>query len=332
MMKRSTDTNRRRLVGTLAALAAGCALAAPVLAQDTWPEKPIHVILPYPPGGPSSIVTRTAVEKMQSAFSQPIVVENKPGAGGNIGTAEVARARPDGYTWLVAVDTAVTINPHIFAKLQYAADDLVPVTVLSNFSQTLVCNPAQGAKTVAELIEQAKQAGPGKLAYASGGAGVPGHMAMELLNAKAGVKMLNIPYKGPGPAAKDVIGGQVPCGFLAGPTVLPLVNSGRLVALGVSGAKRSPVLPDVPSIAEAYPGYDATFSLVLFAPRGTPQPVIDRFGQAMRDALHAPAVVKLLAQSDQEVVGNTQKEAAAQLAATSKQWGDVARRINLRLD
>jgi tripartite-type tricarboxylate transporter receptor subunit TctC len=322
----------RRLVGTLAALVAGCALAGPVLAQDRWPHKPIHVIIPYPPGGPSSIVTRAAFEKAQSKFDEPIVIENKPGAGGNIGTTDAARADPDGYTWLVAVDTAITINPHIFSKLRYSADDLVPVTILSNFSQTLVCNPKQGVKTVADLMKQAKEAGPGKLAYASGGAGVPGHMAMELLAYKAGVKMLNIPYKGPGPATKDVIGGQVPCGFLAGPTVLPFVKTDRLVALGVSGAKRSPVLPDVPSIAETYPGYDATFSLVLFAPRGTPQAIIDRFGKAVREALHAPSVIKTLKQSDQEVVGNDQKEAAAQLADRSRQWGEVARRIDLRID
>ncbi|MGH8797566.1 MAG: Bug family tripartite tricarboxylate transporter substrate binding protein [Caldimonas sp.] len=332
MMKRSNPAIRRRLVGTLAVLAAGCALSAPVLAQDRWPDKPIRVVIPYPPGGPSSIVTRAAFEKAQSKFDKPIVIENKPGAGGNIGTSEVARANPDGYTWLVAVDTAVTINPHIFTKLQYSADDLVPVTVLSDFSQTLVCNPQQGAKTVADLMRQAKEAGPGKLAYASGGAGVPGHMAMELLAYKAGVKMLNIPYKGPGPAAKDVVGGQVPCGVLAGPTVLPLIKAGRLVALGVSGATRSPVLPDVPSIAETYPGYDATFSLVLFAPRGTPQSIIDRFGAAVREALHAPDVIKILKQSDQDVVGNSQKASAARLADRSHQWGDVARRIGLRID
>ncbi len=314
----------RQFIVSLTLLACGIAHAA-------WPDRPIRVIVPYPPGGPSDIVLRLAMEKMQVTLKQPFVLENKPGAGGNLGAAEAARAAPDGYTWFFATDTVVTVNPHVYKKLPFKVDDLVPVSVASSFSQTLVCNPAAGVKSVAELVKAAK--GSTRLAYASGGAGVPGHLAMELLLTTAGIEMDHIPYKGPALAAQDVIGGQVPCGFLAGPTVLPHIKSGRLVALAVSGAKRSPVLPEVPTVAEAgYPGFDATFLLAVFAPRGTPEPIVTAFHQAFVDALRQPDMATKLQATDQNIVANTPAEAAAQLAAISKKWGEVAKRINLSLD
>ena len=299
-------------------------------AQAAWPDKPVHVIVPYPPGGPSDIVLRLAMEKMQAALKQTFVLDNRPGAGGNIGAAEATRAAPDGSTWFFATDTVVTVNPHVYKKLGWKLHDLVPVSVASSFSQTLVCNPATGFKTLADMIRGAKS---GKLAYASGGAGVPGHLAMELLLSTAGVQMEHIPYKGPAPAAQDVIGNQVPCGFLAGPTVLPHVKSGRLVALAVSGASRSPTLPDVPTVAEAgYPGYDASFLLVLFAPRGTPAPIVKAMHDAFVDALKAPDMAAKLQLTDQRVVAGPTADAAAQLEAISKKWGAVAQRIHLSLD
>lgn len=299
-------------------------------AANAWPDKPVRVIVPYPPGGPSDIVLRLAMEKMQAALKQPFVLENKPGAGGNLGAAEAARAAPDGYNWFFATDTVVTVGPHVYNKLGWKVDDLVPVAVVSSFSQTLVCNPSTGFKTLADMVKGAKA---GKLAYASGGAGVPGHLAMELLLSTAGVDMEHIPYKGPAPAAQDVIGGQVPCGFLAGPTVLPHIKSGRLVALAVSGARRSPVLSEVPTVAEAgYPGYDATFLLAMFAPRGTPDAIVKAMQQALTDALKAPDMAPKLALTDQSVVAGTSAEAAAQLGAISKKWGEVAKRIHLSLD
>lgn len=305
------------------------ALAAPVLAQ-AWPDRPIRVVVPFPPGGPSDIVLRAAADKMQPLLKQPIVLENRPGAGGNLGAAEVARAAPDGYTWLWTPDTVVTVNRHVYKKLGFDAENLVPVSVASLFSQTLVCNRDAGVKTVAELLEKARRE---KLSYASGGAGVPGHLAMELLLSSSGVQMLHIPYRGPGPATQDVIGGQVPCGFLAGPTVLPHVRSGRLVALAVSGARRSPVLPDVPTVAEAgMAGYDATFMLALFAVKGTPAAVIETFHKALVTALKDPEVVEVLKRTDQEPLGSSQAEARKILADTSEQWGQVARRIHLSLD
>lgn len=306
--------------------------AAPGQAQGlgNWPERVIRLIAPYPPGGPSDIVARSVIAQIAPQLHQAIVLENKPGAGGNLGAAEVARAAPDGYTWLVATDTTLTINPHVYPKLPFKPGDLTPVMTLSYFSQTLVCHPGVGVKSLAEWVAKARS---GAMSYASGGAGVPGHMAMELLLARAGVEMQHIPYKGPAPAAQDVIGGQVPCGFLAGPTVLPQIRAGKLVALAVSGKTRSPVLPEVPSVAEAgYPGYDATFSLMLFAPRGTPEAIVTAFRKLVAEGLNSDDMKEKLRATDQTVGADTPVEAAASLAARSKTWGEVVKKIKLSLD
>ena len=322
-------TLHRRLLARLVLCLPLAAVLAPAAAQ-TWPDKPIRVILPFPPGGPSDIVMRLAAEKMQLALKQPIVIENKPGAGGNLGTAEVARAAPDGHTWLWITDTVMTVNPHVYKNLGFKPEALMPVTVGTSFNQTLVCNPAVGVKTLAELVATAKSS---KLAYASGGAGVPGHLAMELLQSMAGFDMTHVPYKGPAPAMQDVVGGQVACGFLAGPTVLPQVRAGKLVALAVSGSRRSPALPEVPTVAEAgYPAYVADFTLVMMAPRGTPEPIVARMRQVISDALKAPDVSEKLRAGDQIVVAGTPAEAATMLAADGRKWSEVVRRIQLGLD
>jgi tripartite-type tricarboxylate transporter receptor subunit TctC len=314
-----------------AALAVAAAfLATGAGAQAAWPDKPIRVVLPFPPGGPSDIVMRLAAEKMQISLKQTIVIDNKPGAGGNLGAAEVARAAPDGYTWLWGTDTLVTVNPHVYKNLGFKVDDLVPVTIGTQFNQTLVCNPQVGVKTLNELITRARAT---PMSYASGGAGVPGHLSMELLQSMARFEMNHVPYKGPAPATQDVIGNQVPCGLLAGPTVLPHVRAGKLVALAVSGTVRSPTLPEVPTMAEAgVAGYAADFTLVMFAPRGTPEAIVSRFRQSFVDALNAGDVKEKLKAGDQTVIGSTQALAAATLAADSKKWGEVARRIKLGLD
>jgi tripartite-type tricarboxylate transporter receptor subunit TctC len=316
----------RKLWLTVAlSLAAGSAWA-----QGSWPDKPIRVLLPFPPGGPSDMVIRLAAEKMQASLKQNIVVDNKPGAGGNLGAAEVARAAADGYTWLWGTDTLVTVNPHVYKSLGFKVEDLQPVTIGTSFNQTLVCNPAVGVKTVGELVAKAKGT---RMSYASGGNGVPGHLSMELLQHMAGFEMTHVPYKGPAPATQDVIGGQVPCGLLAGPTVLPHVRAGKLVALAVSGATRSPTLPDVPTMAEAgINGYRADFTLVMYAPKGTPEAIVTKFRQAFVDAVKSPDVVDKLKSGDQTVVGSTPAEAARELAANSQKWGEVARRIRLGLD
>jgi tripartite-type tricarboxylate transporter receptor subunit TctC len=311
-------------VSLLAVSAAGSAIA------QSWPQKPIKVIAPYPPGGPSDLVMRTAAEKIQTQLKQPIVIENQPGAGGNIGAAAVARAAPDGYTFLIATDTLLTVNPHVYKTMPFKLEDLKPVSVLSSFSQTLVCNPSLGVKTLPELIAKAKTT---PLSYASGGAGVPGHLSTELLLNMTGMQMMHVPYKGPAPAMQDVLANQVPCGLLAGPTVLPHVRSGKLNALAVSGQSRSPTLPDVPTIAEAgVKGYEADFSLILLAPKNVPDEVVAKFRQAVVDALRSPEATERLKATDQMVIGSTPEAAAAKIAKDHAKWGVVARKIGLSLD
>ena len=297
---------------------------------QSWPDKTIKMIVPLPPGGPSDIVLRSAMEKMQPILKQPLVLENKPGANGNLGASEVARSTPDGYTWLWTTDTTITVNPHVYEKMQFKVTDLEPVVRASAFSQILVCNPNAGMKTLADLVQKAKLK---EISYASGGPGSPGHLTTELFKATAGIDLLHVPYKGPAPAMQDVLGGQVECGFLAGPTVLPHVRAGKLTALAISGARRSALLPEVPTVAESgYPGFDATFSLVLFAPKGTPAPVLQSMHAAMVTALKNPELVEKLRQSDQEVIASTPAEVSQRLTADSKKWGEVARKIKLSLD
>lgn len=314
-------------------LTAAAVLSLAARAQGTWPDKPVRVIVPLPPGGPSDIVLRSAAEKMQAALKQPLLIDNKPGAAGNLGAAEAARAAPDGYAWLWSTDTLLTVNPHVYPKLNFKPADLQPVMRASAFSQTLVCNPGVGVKSVKELVAKAKSSAGKPLSYASGGAGSPGHLSTELFKSAAGIDLSHVPYKGPAPAMQDVIGGQVDCGFLAGPTVLPMVRAGKLVALAVSGARRSPLLPEVPTVAESgYAGFDATFSLVLYAPRGVAKATLDAMNAALAAALKQPEVVERLRQSDQEVVASTPEAAAARLDADAKVWGAVARKIGLQLD
>lgn len=314
----------------LIAVAALVAVSTASAQEPDWPVKPIRIIVAFPPGGPSDIVLRAAAEKMQAALKQPIVLDNKGGAGGNLGAAEAARMAPDGYTWFWTPDTVLTVNPHVYSKLGFKPDDLVPVSIASSFSQTLVCNASAGFRSVADLVTAARTR---ELSYASGGTGVPGHLSMELFLSTAGLRMQHVPYRGPAAATQDVLAGQLPCGFLAGPTVLPFVKDGRLVALAVSGARRSAVLPEVPTVAEAgYPGFDATFSLVMFAPRGVPPAIGAKFQKALTDAMKTPDMAEKLRPTDQTVVAGSAEEARRTLEATSRKWGEVARRISLHLD
>ncbi|MEY4076894.1 MAG: hypothetical protein RIQ69_1264 [Pseudomonadota bacterium] len=314
---------------TFIACFAGLCFSFTAFAQ-TWPQRAIKVIAPYPPGGPSDIVIRTVSDKVQAALKQAVIIENIPGAGGNIGSAAAARAPSDGYTWLITTDTVMTVNPHVYKSMGFKLEDLKPVSVLTSFSQTLVCNPALGVKNLNELIAKSKTQ---SLSYASGGAGVPGHLSMELLLNMTGMQMVHIPYKGPAPAAQDVLANQVPCGLLAGPTVLPHVRSGKLIALAVSGLARSPTLPDTPTISEAgVKGYDADFSLVMWAPKQVPDELVQKFRQALLDGLKLPETAERLKATDQLVIGSTSEEAAARIAKDYAKWGAVTKKIGLSLE
>ena len=267
---------------------------------------------------------------LQKALGQPVVVDNKPGAGGNIGMQEVLRAA-DGHTVLVGPDTMFTINPHLYKKMSFKPmQDLRPVTQMAGFSQELVCNPSVGVKSLPDLLAAARKK---PMSYASGGPGVPGHMAMEMLIASTGVPMQHVPYRGPSPAMQDVVGGSVPCGFLASPVVGPMIKDGKLVALAVSGSSRLASQPAVPTAAEAgIKGYDASFTEMMAMPRATPDAVVRKLQAEVAKALALPEVRERLATLDLEPVANTPEEAERRLGVESQRWAKVAERINLQLD
>ena len=315
-----------RIALILAALSAAGAAAA-----QAWPAKPVRMLITFPPGGPSEIVTRLVSERLQAALKQPFVVENRVGASGNVGADAVATSAADGHMFGVTPDTLFTVNPLVFRRMPFDVwTDLVPVTLLGRFSQMMVCNPSVAAKTLGELLQLAKRE---KLAYASGGPGVPGHLAAELLLSTTGTSMLHVPYKGPAAATTDVMGGQVHCGFLATPTVLPHVKSGRLTALAVSTAQRSPLAPGVPTASEAgAPGFDAPFYLVLFARKGLPGDVLDRMNREVSKALELSEVKERAAAVDIVTLGGSREEATAVMKAAAAKWAPVVQRIGLRLD
>ncbi len=300
-------------------------------AAHAWPVKPVRMLIAFPPGGPSELLTRLVNEKLQETFKQPFITENRAGAGGNVGADVVAKSAPDGHLFGITPDTLFTVNPLVYARMPFDPwKDLVPVSLLASFSQTMVCNPSVPVRDLSELVALAKRE---RVTYASGGAGVPGHLATELLLSMTGASMVHVPYKGPAAATADVVGGQVQCGFLATPTVMPHVGAGRLKALAVSTAKRSPLAPGVPSAAEAgAPGFDAPFYLVLFARTGTPEPVIAAMSRAVASALASPDIRERTAKADMETLGGTPQEAANTLRAAAEKWAPVVRRIGLKLD
>lgn len=300
------------------------------LAQ-TWPEKPVRLLVSFPAGAPGDIVARMIQPELQKELGQPVVVENRPGAGGNIGAAEVVRST-DQHTFLIGPDTMVTINPHLYRKMGFnPLEDLKPVTHLVTFNQMLVCHPSTQLRSLSDLLTRAKAQPP--LDYASGGPGVPGHMAMEMLLASTGVKMNHVPYKGPAPAMQDVMAGQVPCGFLAAPAVGPQVKGGKLVALGVSGGRRSPSSPDVSTIAQlGVKDFDASFFEILAAPKSASPAVLERLNKAVAKILQQPDLRAKLLAADMEPVGNTPAESAQRLRADNTKWGRVAQKIALQLD
>ena len=317
------------LFKTLAVAALGVASLAH--ATSEWPKgKPIRIIVPNPPAGPSDISIRPIAAAVQAALGQSVIVENKPGANGNIGAGEISRAAADGYTWFWTIDPVLTVNPHIYKNTGFKSDNIVALNAGAKFSQTLICNPKLGFKNLKDMIAAAKTR---DLTYATGGAGSPGHLVMESLIAPAGVKMVHVPYKGPAPAMQDLIGGQVDCGFLAAPTVLPQIQGGRVTALATSGKTRSPLLPELPTIAESgYSEFDGTFWLFLAAPKGVPEDIQKRFLDAMNTAIRSPRQQEIVKPVDIEMVGSTPGEAQARTQALSDKWGALARRIQLKAD
>jgi tripartite-type tricarboxylate transporter receptor subunit TctC len=280
--------SRRRL---LAAAGAALCLATPAFAQaQTYPTKPVKLVVPYPPGGPTDIVARLVAQKLSDAMGQQFIIDNRPGAGGNPGAELVARSPADGYTLVVAT-TAHAINPSLFKNLGYSlSKDFAPVSQLTSGPLLIVANPQLPAKNVAELIALAK-AKPGELNFASSGNGQSTHLSAELFAAMAGVKMNHIPYKGSAPALTDTMGGQTQLMFDTMLSAMPHVKAGKLKALAVTSATRSPVAPDLPTVAESgLPGYEAIAWNGLLAPAGTPPEVLARLSAELKKVLASPDV------------------------------------------
>jgi tripartite-type tricarboxylate transporter receptor subunit TctC len=308
------------------ALAALLLAVAPVatLAQS-WPDRPVKIVVPFGPGGFTDVAARILQKELSATLGQSVVIENKPGAGSTIGTAEVANAKPDGYT-LAMISTTHVISPHLYKQIPYdPIRGFTPVMKLAEGPYVLVVHPSLPAKSVAELVSLAK-AQPGTIDYASSGNGSAQHLVGALFNSAAGVKLNHVPYKGSNQAMNDVIAGQVKVSFVGVPNALPNLANGKLRALGVSTAKRYAELPDVPAIAEAgVPGYDATVWLGLLAPAGTPREIVQRINAEITKVLSTPEARKLMASAGVDVSIAGAEEFAALLRSELDRWGKVVK-------
>ena len=323
-------TQIRVFVSALLGLAA-CGISSMAAAQ-AWPSRPVHVVVPYPAGGPNDIIVRMVGKRLGETLGQPVVVENRPGAGGNIGTDSVAKSAPDGYTLVSVGPGALIINP-LLGKVPYdTMRDFAPVTIMAVAPNALVAHPSFPAKTVKDLIALAKQK-PGAINYASGGSGSTPHLAAALFAVMAGVQLTHVPYKGTGPATADLVGGQVQIAFLGIPTVLPHIRSGKLRVLAVTGTKRSPELPDVPTVAEAgVPGYELSPWYGLLAPAGTPSAVVARLAADATKVVREPAMREQLVAQGAAPAGGTPEEFARTLRSDAALWKKVVKEAGIRAD
>ncbi|MCP3023662.1 tripartite tricarboxylate transporter substrate binding protein [Cupriavidus basilensis] len=319
---------------------AACACALATLAvlpsaahADTYPDHPIRWVVPFPAGGAMDNIARTLGEEMSRSLGQSIVVENRPGAGGNIGAEMVARSPADGYT-LIIVANGMAVNPALYGRLSYdPVKDFAPVSLLAVVPNVLVTSKAKKLPaTVLDLIAAAR-ATPDKYTYASAGNGTSIHLAGELFTSLTGVKMLHVPYKGSGPAMTDLLGGQVDYMFDSITSAKPHIDSGKLTPIAVTTAKRSSTLPNVPTLAEVgVKGYDLSPWFAAFVPAKTPPAVVARLNQAMVDALAKPSVRTRLAAIGAEPIGSTPAQLGKHLAAETEKWGKLIRERGIRAD
>ena len=321
--------NRRIVVGLGAAALLACSGAAH--AAD-FPTKPILMIVPQNAGGTNDVVGRIVAKKLAEVLSGSVVVENRPGAGGNIGTVAAARAPKDGHTLLMTVSSAQAINPALYKSPGFdPVKDFVPLSLIGAVPNVLVVNPTFPAKTLDDFLKAVK-AKPKQYQYASAGNGTLNHLLGEMLNTSAGLDMQHIPYKGVAPALTDLIGGQVQIGFASLPSVLGHLKAGRLLALGVSSPKRSPSLPDVPAIAEKVPGYSGILWVGLFAPRGVPGDVETRLQQAMAKVLADGPTQQLLVEQGVELWNATPAQFASQLQEDIGRWAKIVKDSGATVD
>ena len=313
------------------ALAAACAFAASAIAADVYPSRPVRIVVPFPPGGPADVLARTVGDKLQATLGQPVVVDNRPGAGGNIGMELVAKAAPDGHTLALAPAGNLTVNPSLYRNVPYdVARDFAPVTVIAAVPNVLVVNAQVPAKDLAELIAYAK-ANPGKLNFASPGPGSGAHLAGELLKSSAAIDMVHVPFSGIAPAVTAVVAGDVQVMFAGSSSAMPHVTAGKLRALGVASPKRIASAPALPTLAESgLPGFDVTSWYSIVAPAGTPPAVVERLQREIAKALDAPDVKTKLAGLGAEPVANTPSEFSAMIKVESAKWGKIVKDANIR--
>lgn len=299
---------------------------------ENYPNKPVTMIVAFPPGGGTDIVARKVAQSLNSLWSQPVIVENKGGAGGTIGTAMTARAEPNGYTILLATLGNMAINQHLYKMDIDPTKDLAAITNVVGVDFVLVANPNLPVKSVQELIALAKQK-PGKLNYSSSGMGGAPHLAIELLMSMTGAKFTHVPYKGSGPSIADLVGGQVDFTMDSLVQSLPQIQSGRLKAIAVLGAKRSPLLPDVPTIAESgVPGYEFTNWFGLVAPAQTPKDVIAKLNKDVVKVLAQPDLHSQLEKMGATVIGNSSVQFEQQITSDSIKWGKIIKEGNIKAD
>jgi tripartite-type tricarboxylate transporter receptor subunit TctC len=321
----------RAIVALVAALAI---FVGPARGADTgYPNKPIRLVVPFPPGGTTDVIGRLIGQQLSIRLGQQFVIDNRPGAGGSIGTDIVAKAPADGYTLLLGTVASQSINPSLYAHLPYnAAKDFAPISMLGVLPNVLVVNPSLPVHSVQELVALTK-AKPGTLTFASGGNGTTHHLAGELFKRMAGVDMTHVPYKGNAPAITDVLGGQISMMFDNINNSLPYIKAGKLRALAVTGAVRAPIVANLPTLAElGFAGYDITAWFALFAPAGTPQPVIERLNIEVNRALRERQVRELLAAEGIEAQSSTPQQLNAFLQTEAVRWAKLVKESGAHID
>jgi tripartite-type tricarboxylate transporter receptor subunit TctC len=308
-----------------------CAATAPTLAQ-TWPQKTIRFIVPFPAGGGTDVVARLVAKNLQDKLGQTVIVENRGGANGAIGLMAVKQTVADGYTFAFTSDTPMTVNPWLYKDLSYQPlKDFVPVTSAVRLPGMLAAHPSFPANTIADLIKLAKEK-PGSINYASAGVGNFSHLAMELFSSAAGVKLQHVPYKGTAPAAQALLAGEVQVGFNNVQTLLQFVQEGKLKVLGVAEPKRIPQFPSYPAVAETVPGFEMAPWVGIVAPAGTPQAVIDKLNDTMLVVMNDPAIAKQFTDQQLTVMALPKEKFGDLIKADTEKWRKVVSEANIKLD
>ena len=324
----------------MAAVAVSAAFAAAPHAADAqparaeaardYPQRPIRLVVPFPPGGATEILARTLGPELTRSWGQPAVVDNRPGAGGTIGAALVARSRPDGYTLLLGTIGNIAMSAAIYPRLPYdSVRDFTAIANLVHQPIMLVGHPQLGPRSVAELVEKAR-AKPATLVYGSTGVGGAMHLAGELLQGQAGIQLVHVPYKGGGPVVTALLGGEVPVAFVGLAPALPHVRAGRIRALATAGSKRAAVLPEVPTVGENLPGYQVDYWTGLLAPGGTPPAIVARLNAAVVEAFRSPEIRKRLEDAGFDVIASSASEFAATIRREAEKWKGVVRLAGIK--